>query len=531
MARNLGWYNLNEQRPWPLDDAATLIDDAGQRLPHDILADIQLRFPSILGDEVLLSSLTVGPNIVTATFLAASSVYTPVASISLPRPVDIYRHYALESIYPGVSGWIVFGNGIETEHLKSYRFSTLAQSRLQFRSASKYFPAPLTSLGTLNNQASLTGLVRLSAGNDIEIVKEDREIEGVIHEAVVIRLKPDTDQGERNIYEDYAGPCGKRPESRNCGSPEPIEFINNVGPDCCGNLTFEFRGCVAISKDIDNCNIVLDCGFGLGEACPTADRLPDATGKLPNEYDDLCASLVDISIDLSDDPSEVPTFEELVSGAGDVLASLPVTINFEDTTTGDMDLIRGSVVVAADAELGQSAFFSDGGGVNLLLFNSDSPTGEPSWTTFYKRITTTCRIRSGDIGALHNAGVVLNYRTTPDSPTTYNYWLVDITWDDYKQMRVRWFNGSTFISLAEIALTGLTIDNRYTLDVTVLPVSTLSDAAWITATVTGLDDAVLSTIGPVYTPNYRAAEGTVGLFSNRSATEYSTITLANNPIT
>jgi hypothetical protein len=489
-----------------------------------------IRFPSTLGDRLFVGSVTVGPGVVTVTILSAVAGYTPVASVSIPRPVDVYRHYTLETLYPGVAGWIVFGSGVDSLALRTYRFSTPLQSLIQLQSARLYTYQPLSSLGKLHVDAGLTGLVRLSAGSDLEIVKEEREIEGVLRDAIVMRLVTDAEQGERNIFEEYAGPCGKRPESRNCGAPEPLEYINNVAPDCCGTITLEFRGCVALSKDIDSCSIVLDCGFGLGEACPTGDRLPDETGRLPNEYDDLCAGSIEISLTLPDDDTDLPEFTEIPSGAGDTMTSLPVTVDFTGGTTGDMDVIRGTAAVSTDTYGGYSAYFADGGGANLLLFNSDSPTGDAGWTTLYKQVSTTFVIRGGELGSLHNAGVALNYQALVGDPTTFSYWLVEANWDDIKQLRIRYFNGYTFTSFAEVAAPDLVLDNRYTLTATVLPVDTLSDGAWISGTLTGVDDAVSVSIGPTYVANYRPAEGTVGLFSNRSASEFLTITVANNPV-
>jgi len=397
---------------------------------------LMIRFPSMLGDRLFLGALTVSPGAVTATILSASAGYTPIASVSIPRPVDVYRHYALETLYPGVAGWIVFGGGIDNTTLRTYRFSSPLQSLLQLQSARHYTYQPLSSLGKVHVDAGLTGLIRLSAGSDLEIVKEEREIEGVIRDAIVMRLVTDAEQGDRNIFEDYAGPCGKRPESRNCGAPEPLEFINNVAPDCCGTITLEFRGCVALSKDIDTCSIVLDCGFGLGAACPTADRLPDETGKLPNEYDDLCAGSIEVSLTLPDDDSEIPGSIWIMSTDGDTMTTLPVTVNFDDSTTGDMDTVKGAVAVSSDTYGGDSTFFSDGGGTNLLLFNDDSPTGEAGWTTLYKEISTVFVIRGGELGSLHNAGIVLNYQALVGDPLTFSYWLVEANWDDIKQLGI-----------------------------------------------------------------------------------------------
>ena len=111
--RNQNWYDHNSSRNYPLDDLATAVDDSGQRLPSHFLADLYLKFPIVAGRIAYLGGITVGPGIVTAVILAAdgpdSKTGIPLAAVSLPRPVTPWRQYALDPLYPGVGGWIVFG--------------------------------------------------------------------------------------------------------------------------------------------------------------------------------------------------------------------------------------------------------------------------------------------------------------------------------------------------------------------------------------------------------------------------------------
>ena len=96
--RNQDWYDLNESRTWPFDDTAGLLDSSGKRLPNDLIADVYLRFPIEYGDRAFVSSLTISNSIVTVTFLATGADFTPLASVSLPKPVEKGIHYALESL-------------------------------------------------------------------------------------------------------------------------------------------------------------------------------------------------------------------------------------------------------------------------------------------------------------------------------------------------------------------------------------------------------------------------------------------------
>lgn len=65
------WYNLNAQRDYPLDDTATGVDDAGVRMPTDLLVDCNLRWPRALGRYAFLTGLTTTPTTVTALFAAS----------------------------------------------------------------------------------------------------------------------------------------------------------------------------------------------------------------------------------------------------------------------------------------------------------------------------------------------------------------------------------------------------------------------------------------------------------------------------
>ena len=249
---NPDWYAGNATRAYPLDDAATVRDDAGRELPPQILVDCRVQFPAVLGRFAYVGGVTVGPGIVTVILMATSArpgrlpaqsvpaPDQPLGAVSLPVPVVPYRHYPIQPMAAGVGGWLVFGRGIDEPY--SGRFSMPGQSMLLPRVASAYDPLPIPTLGKLGLDPPLTGVVQLLGGTDLEVVQDIREIDGGIVDAIVIRL---VDSLNRNVFGLYTGPCGGRPESDTCTKPV-VESINSVMPDCDGNLTIDFSGAASL---------------------------------------------------------------------------------------------------------------------------------------------------------------------------------------------------------------------------------------------------------------------------------------------
>lgn len=518
--RNNDWYNLNQQRPWPLDDAATLVDAGGQHLPHDLLADLQLRWPSEYGERAWLSALTISPQLVTAIFLSASGSYQPLASFQAIRPLDDGRHYDLAALAPGVGGWIVLGAGVERiTTTQTYRFTAPSQSLLQLRSAQYYKPLPVRSLGKLQAASGLLDLVRLEGGNDIEIVRETREIEGVLREAAVLRLVDDFAAGfERNLFEEYGGPCGRRPESRNCGTPEPIEYINNVAPDCCGQIIIEIHGCAAISRvENDGCGVVLDCGFGLTEACAGQNQMPDEDGNLPGSGEDVCSS---ISSEVPGPEDEDPTSPEYIrehtsysleeDPPEEPVTSLPYQEFFEDADHA-LEIVQGSFTTT------EGVYRGDPSQPNLALV-SDEFDVQPGWSTLRKQIRTVAELQ---LGARANFGLVCNYRPASSDPSVSVYWLVDVDWEAGPRLYVRRYTGSGYTTEAAVLVPGIAVGQRYRLTVTIEAVAESSPHAWLRAQLEGLDNPELDvTLGPVLLVYYAPADGRIGLWTNASSSHF-----------
>ena len=534
MPRNLEWYELNEQRSWPLGDQASLIDDNGERLPHQLLADINVWFPNILGDYVFLGAITVGPSIATITLLGTGAGTPPVAAVSVSGDIEPYVHYALEPLYPGVGGWVVFGSGLKERVTRSYRFSTQEQSILIPHVARKYAPALMPTIGSLNSITALSGIVRLKGGDDIEIVKESREINDIVRDVAVIRLKskPEIDTGE-NLLEKYAGPCGQRPESNNCGGTPPIEFINSVTPDCCGNITIEFRGCAnVIFVQNESCSVAVGCQLGLGDACVTPDRLPDDDGNLPNTYDNPCDTAETSSL-----VEEESVQTSVTSTPAKVLPEnldyrLPYVEDFSSRSMPDYRVVHGKFDIVADGELPIFGGFSPQssfGGRSLLVWKKGLPQ-TPDWTLYYKKVTLHFSMVKGALGVLHCGGLMFGYTELRQTG-----WAVELdhegTFTGTKGLRIAYYKGSTSTTFAFVPIRNLSPNVQYKLELEILPDERIPETAWISGRLSN-NAAIDSTlyvnelIKPLVISNFDN-KGLLGMQAYRSQLQFNRLHVDN----
>jgi hypothetical protein len=285
-----GWSNVNENRGYPLHDLATKESPEGVKLPEDILADANIMVPESAGQFVFVSSVAVTPGLVSVTFLAtdtdpfsagssAPSDFVPLAAISVPRPITLYKNYAIDALYPGVWGWVAFGSGVDEQDTFSVRLVTPDAGLLCSKAARSYKDYPVTSLGKAGRVTELTGLVRLRGEGDIVIEKAIRLIAGRKRE--VIKFGLDLSVTPEDILREYAGPCGVRPEDRTCPDGKPLLTINGVTPDCDGNIDIIFQGLDPQVTGVQH-GLVVDLPISLDDVCGTFD---------PTRFDpvDLCA--------------------------------------------------------------------------------------------------------------------------------------------------------------------------------------------------------------------------------------------------
>lgn len=544
--RNEHWLNLNEGRPYPLDDSGTLISDQGVRMPYHVITDLNLRYPNIIGNYPFVSALTVTPTLVSVTIEVATSLddvdgFAPLAVLGLPLAgIVVGQQIPLQSQYPGAGGWITLGNGIfDTPY--SGRFSTPRQSLLAPRAARPYIPPAVASLGRLGNATTLTGLVRLVGTDPIEIVKETREIANVVRDCIVIRLTqsgPGTTiaTAADDVFATFAGPCAGRPESNSCGSPAPIEFINAVPPDCNGTVTLQLAGCALASQLVDPPGIVVDCAMGLAVACPPP-YLPDADGNLPT----------DVAAYSAEAPPPEPESQHPGSDSIVIVDHLPFITCWEGGDTGQfvnawgqfviieersLDPLRACPdVVGSESTSGEILYSvaSEGGASasqrNVALWEFFDDAHEfPDDTIPYRKVTMGLILDPGPNGAKHNGGIVLAYVPDQFIQGNFDYFIAEIDYDD-QVFRIQRFQSGAFTPVVSVPVLGLRLGRWYRIVTKALPGQFLGQVK-VTATLDSGEDPLLDvTIGPVQLSPYPGTpslnSGQYGIGCDRSYTRFS----------
>lgn len=523
-AVHLHWLNRTSETAYPVDDAATGVDNAGLRLPPDLIADLTLRWPATLGQRAFVSAASVTPGLVSLVIRAAAgpddmSGSGPLAVIAVPRPVIVGKGYAFQAQAAGVSGWVVFGPG--AENLYQGRFAGPSQSRLTARAARSYRPAAVSGLQAGTAAAPLSGLVALKADPPLEITHETREIAGIMRECAVIRLV-EAPAGQPSVFEQFAGPCAGRPESNTCGDPQPIQYVNGVGADCAGVLTVMFTGCAAITPLA--AGVAIDCGLGLAAAClPQA--IPDADGLLPNEYPPILLP------GAGSETSAAPVGEDFPL----VLESLPWLDCFTAGVPDDIQPVAGewewtpdpSPTVCGSASVSYSVSDSMSVSVDEVWtggsFEAQSAASRnvslwsPSSLSTNRTTTADVKMLAGPSGAKHNASLILNYQPHPTQAGQVIYYAVTLDYDA-QVLRIARFTGTSFVSLADSPLSAISLDTWYTLTATVVPGPDVEQTT-ITASVqvsTGPDLATLSVVTAAYAPS----TGQVGFGTDHSLARF-----------
>jgi hypothetical protein len=254
---NQQWLDENEQRNYPLDSLATLIDDQGNNLPNEIITDLRVLFDRKLGDGAYISSIMVSELLVTVTIVAVETdpfiaqgegddIVTgdlgiqPLAVVQASRrEAGKGQTFKLEPLQDGVAGWISFGQGIS--QTGTWAFSSATQSCLHARAYSRIDYGGVTTVGPDTSTLTLDGLVKIlgRSGVQTEIATRDIYSDDTLVEADATCLIINLDTANPTNFALLAGECGVRPDSDNCGK-EGIRFFASVAPDVNGNINLLF---------------------------------------------------------------------------------------------------------------------------------------------------------------------------------------------------------------------------------------------------------------------------------------------------
>lgn len=554
--RNNHWYNLNEQRYYPLDDTASAISDAGDLLPGQLIADLRLRWPITYGKYAFLSSAAITPYLVTVLIEATNDLdnsptsSTLIAGITIPRDeLTPGRTYFLNSFKQGAGGFIVIGSGAEQTF--SGRFSTPRQSLLTPRAARASRLPPVPTIGLENTATPLSGLVNLVAVPPLQLSKETRVINNVEYENVLVfRLVEETQQiatagVTESVFSTFAGPCGRRVGSKTCPDPQPVQTINSIGADCDGIVTIEFTGCATIGRNIDDCSVIVDCDLGLSLSCAPP-YLPNlVTGELPSSIPPNI-----IIPPLPPEPPVVPTVS--ISETAETILALPYCDTFDelhaygffpvgdsifgfisddspdesfccsgpppaDTSYGCSQgsiSVSGSIqplpeIASSYATLTENAQ----GRTNISIFTSDVQS-------LYRTYTTDVKVVQGLTGSSKNAGIVLNYRLASATVVNYIVALLDI---DRSTFGVYFFNGLNLLPLSTVSVPEAQINHWYRIRLTAVPNEVTQTSVLLTATLAGVTNpAITATINTSLLSNLWAVDAAnAGFYARRSKSYFS----------
>lgn len=326
MVTHADWPIRNSQRRYPIDDGASITGNDGTVLPEGLLIDASIWAPKYEYSTgrylqyIWVSSIMVSEHLVSLTLLGCvdplsspEAEFVPIGSISLPRPIDTYRNYAIEPLLDGVMGWVSFGHVAASDTPVSLSFSNPSQAMLAPKAARFYAYLPITSAKPYDSSSTVTGDVRIVAQEPVVAEIKDMRVSGETSDRTMLVLG--LAQTE-DILSGFAGLCGKRPESGNC-MKSPITTIAGITPDCNGNINISFDAEIIVRyfsnplyPTLDPTypirgGMCLDSVFSLDQACQKVQTLPDDAGLLPGEYTWVrpCDLVVPYSTIFSDEDS------------------------------------------------------------------------------------------------------------------------------------------------------------------------------------------------------------------------------------
>ena len=579
--RNNHWYNLNEQRYYPLDDTASARSDNGDLLPNSLLSDMRLCWPTEYGRYAFISAAAITPNLITVlievtnTLDNSPSTSVLIAGITLPKEEIINgRTYALTAFKSGVGGFIVFGADLDQNY--SGRFSSPSQSLLTPRAARSSRLPPVPTIKVEDNAVALSGLVKLTAVSPLQLVKETRVINGVEYSNVVVfRLKEEAQTAgvtttTDSVFSTFSGLCGKRSGAKTCSDPQPIQFINGVAPDCSGVLTLDFQGCAVVGRNTKDGGVIVDCSLGLSASCTPAYLPTLSTGKLPSEsprviiiptrpptppvvpdvsisevirtvltlpycdtFDEMIAvgfypmgdSLFDFISE--DSPGENDCCVGALTGYGcDMSISVSSSIDYDVSYSLSNSLSNSmshsvSYSVATVPIIRQIEIASSYATINP---NAQARTNISIWTmdvqSLYRKYTTDVKITSGQLGSKKNAGIVINYRQVLPSVVNYLVAILDI---DNSTFGIYFFNGLVLAPLVTAGVPKVKVNDWYRISFAIIPNNITQTSVQLSAILTGVTDPTISTVlsTSISANLWQTDAGNAGVYARRSRSYFS----------
>jgi hypothetical protein len=284
---NENFYNLNSNRQYPIDDFALF--DA----PSNILVDCNLVFPRSAGKYCYIRSINIGSSIVDILFYASELPAKPsakalasapdplpedvaIARLSIVKPYASYKIYQVNPLVAGVVGWCVLGDFQDVFH-KVY---TGVQYSQIIPKCGRVSIEP-TVTGVEGPNRIFNGIVNLVSSTGLNIAAESFWNDDDQYRSVNIEL---IGRDDFNVWAAYSSPVGARPDSSTCNRTG-IAGINQVQPDCDGNIEVIFRGGdVKRYAFDDGGGMEVDLPIDINQVC---DPIPEHPTTPPEFLDDI----------------------------------------------------------------------------------------------------------------------------------------------------------------------------------------------------------------------------------------------------
>lgn len=467
--RNQNWYNLQSTRRYPLDDLSTGVDDSGAFIRDDIIVDCHVRFPDSFGQYAYVQGINVTENLVTVVIGAANDLTgtnsRTIAVVTVSKPVAANVNIELTPVRYGVSGWIVFGPGIDNNFVG--RYTTPAQTFIGLRNARPYTNLPIPTLGKLGRAAALDGVINLLATSPLvatyyenyDVPIYDPATDTTTTTAVrAIVVAGEAPTATFNPYKEFLGPCSERPESGTCPKV-PIERVAGVSPDCVtGNINIVVGGGLSSTMFQECGGVDITTDRGLSTACT-----PDETPREPRDKcpcpdretsDPYCWPTTDGEPTIC--PREIP--EEI--------PELPLCISFDPCINNLFNdrlggftlkkIVAPPICCPTTAEPFSNHYTKVATSVrslNIALLRAAAS----DWA-YGREVSAEILISDSNDGR-KNAGIILNYVRVPEDNRCRTKYVAIMLDQNVNELQIKRFDGQSLIKESSIPV--VTVLNRW----------------------------------------------------------------------
>ena len=230
-----GWFDLNEQRRFPLADDA-IVDD----LPNDVIADLQVTIPDSqpYGVAPKLASISIGDSYISLVIEVNGVAVAWYGGDKTTRQV-----LPLTPLLDGVSGTVVIGDGALNHRLRI----DLTDGKMAEGTYQRYVPQkhPHLAIDKYGSAAiDMDGIVdlRVDSNLSLDLVTNVTIQTGsgpiVVPQAIQIGMRATVTSPVRRAIEGH----NKRSVAAGTCTPRVINTINGVRPDMDGRFTLRIVG-------------------------------------------------------------------------------------------------------------------------------------------------------------------------------------------------------------------------------------------------------------------------------------------------